>query len=381
MSDKWSILVIDDDAVDRMIVKRALKKSGLDVRILEVGEGGEGLTVMRGQHIDCLLVDYNLPQTTGLDVLRQMNDLELICPVIVLTGQGDERIAVELMKAGAADYLTKESITPETLGRSVLNAIRVHEAQQQAIQAQEDLRRYAAELEASNRELDAFARTVAHDLKTPLTPIMGMAELLQAYYGGQMDEQGQRFLEVIQRNAQKMTTIIDALLLLSKLRHQAPEMEDLDSFLVALEALGRFSHVVEEKDAEIIKQEVWPSAWGYGPWVEEVWANYIGNALKYGGDPPRVEIGGTDLGDGWVRFWVRDNGAGITQEMQETLFTPFTRFHVDRADGHGLGLSIVERIIHKFGGQVGVESQLGSGSEFWFTLPATREIAEKALEA
>jgi signal transduction histidine kinase len=99
-----------------------------------------------------------------------------------------------------------------------------------------------------------------------------------------------------------------------------------------------------------------------------VWVNYVSNALKYGGRPPRVELGATPQ-DGVVRFWVRDNGAGLTAEDQERLFTEFTRLHQVRAEGYGLGLSIVRRIIEKLGGDVGVESEVGKGSTFYFTLP------------
>ncbi len=110
-------------------------------------------------------------------------------------------------------------------------------------------------------------------------------------------------------------------------------------------------------------------ALGYGPWVEEVWANYLSNAIQYGGRPPRVELGATEQADGMVRFWVRDNGPGLTPEEQARLFTPFTRLDQVRAKGHGLGLSIVRRIVEKLGGQVGVESEVGRGSVFTFTLP------------
>jgi two-component system sensor histidine kinase/response regulator len=116
--------------------------------------------------------------------------------------------------------------------------------------------------------------------------------------------------------------------------------------------------------------KTWPVALGYGPWVEEVWVNYLSNGLKYGGQPPRVELGATAQPDGQVCFWIRDNGSGIPPEAQTRLFTPFTRLDQVRAEGHGLGLSIVRRIVEKLGGQVGVKSEAGQGSVFTFTLPA-----------
>ena len=101
-------------------------------------------------------------------------------------------------------------------------------------------------------------------------------------------------------------------------------------------------------------------------------AGVIGcNAIKYGGQPPRVELGAIDEGNGEVCFWIRDNGLGIPAEEQARLFTRFTRLHHDRTSGHGLGLSIVQRIVEKLGGQVGVESEVGRGSTFTFSLPGT----------
>jgi signal transduction histidine kinase len=135
------------------------------------------------------------------------------------------------------------------------------------------------------------------------------------------------------------------------------------------EALQGLANMVEQYQADIRTSPDWTAALGYAPWVEEVWANYISNAIKYGGRPPHIELGATAQDDGVVRFWVRDNGAGLTPEEQTRLFIPFTRLDQVRVKGHGLGLSIVRRIVEKLGGQVGVESHVGQGSTFSFTLP------------
>ena len=116
----------------------------------------------------------------------------------------------------------------------------------------------------------------------------------------------------------------------------------------------------------------WPTALGHAPWVEEVWENYLSNAIKYGGKPPRVEMGATIQADGMLCFWVQDNGVGLTQSEQADLFLPFTRHGRGGRSGYGLGLSIVQRIVEKLGGRVGVKSEgvSGKGSLFCFTLPA-----------
>jgi len=104
--------------------------------------------------------------------------------------------------------------------------------------------------------------------------------------------------------------------------------------------------------------------------VEEVWENYLSNALKYGGRPPRVEVGATVQSEGWIKFWVRDNGPGFSVQQRQRLFKPFSQLQKGDRRGHGLGLSIVKRIIDKLGGEVGVEHAPVEGSSFYFVLPA-----------
>jgi signal transduction histidine kinase len=155
-------------------------------------------------------------------------------------------------------------------------------------------------------------------------------------------------------------------------------MNVLDMAEIVAEAQQRLAHMIESAGAEITCPDTWPHAVGYAPWVEEIWINYLSNALKYSGQPPRIEIGGTAQADGQARFWVRDNGPGLTPEEQSRLFKPFTRLNQTRAKGHGLGLSIVRRIAEKLGGTVGVESQVGKGSTFWFTLQTRRPVPTRA---
>jgi PAS domain S-box-containing protein len=254
---------------------------------------------------------------------------------------------------------------------------RLYERAQQEIaervQAEEILRQHTGELEARNAELDAFAHTVAHDLKNSVSSIVGYADVLGQNYESLPPDVREEFLDVITRNSHKMASIIDELLLLSSVRGMGQvEMQPLEMGRIVAEARGRLLHLIEEHQAEIELPDYWPVAMGYGPWIEAIWANYLSNALKYGGRPPKVELGSTVHADGWVRFWVRDNGPGLSSEEQARLFTPFERLHQVRARGHGLGLSIVQRIAEKLGGRVGVECSgvPGEGCEFYFALPA-----------
>ncbi len=235
----------------------------------------------------------------------------------------------------------------------------------------EELRRQAQELQTRNEELDAFAHTVAHDLKGPTGLIIGFADALEDRLALIPPEELRRHLRTIKRNGRKMNSIIKELLLMASVRKAQVENEFLDMATITEEARERLTFVIEEHAAEIVPPESWPLAAGYAPWIEEVWVNYISNAIKYGGRPPRVELGATAQPDGFIRCWVRDNGTGLDPEDQARLFKPFTQLDTTRAQGHGLGLSIVRRIVEKLGGQVGVESKIGQGSTFFFTLPGS----------
>ncbi|MCI0395441.1 MAG: GAF domain-containing protein [Chloroflexi bacterium] len=235
------------------------------------------------------------------------------------------------------------------------------------------LRHQTSDLEARNEELDAFAHTVAHDLRNPLNQVLGFVSVLQNDLQSTPPEDAQRYLQFAIQGAGKMRNIIDELLLLAGVRKTSFQMEPLDMARIVTEAQQRLADMVEKSESAITLPDEWPVALGYAPWVEEVWVNYLSNALKYGGSPPRIEIGVTPQGDQMLRFWVRDNGPGIPAEEQERLFVPFTRLSQVRTEGHGLGLSIVQRIVTRLGGEVGVESVPGQGSTFYFTLPCYKE--------
>jgi signal transduction histidine kinase len=236
--------------------------------------------------------------------------------------------------------------------------------------SEEALRQRSLELQARNRDLDAFAHTVAHDLKTPLGIVVGYAELLVDGHISPSDEEGKQSLDAIVQNGLKMSGIIDEMLLLSEMRGEEVKTRPLDMASIVAEAQKRLGQAIAAHNAQVVLPAVWPVATGHAPWVEEVWVNYLSNAIRYGGRPPRLELGAEAQPNGMVRFWVRDNGAGISREEQAELFKPFARLAGTYTSGHGLGLSIVRRIVEKLGGQVGVESEEGKGSVFSFTLPA-----------
>jgi PAS domain S-box-containing protein len=240
---------------------------------------------------------------------------------------------------------------------------------------EETLRQRTLALQARNEELDAFVHTVAHDVKHPLTLMISFAELLMERFNTVPAEKALQYLGAIARNGQKMVRTIDELLLLSRAAVEDVELEPLDMASIVAEARFRLADTLEAYQAEIDCPDTWPVALGYGPWIEIVWYNYLSNAIQYGGLPPRVELGADVLVDDTIRFWVRDNGPGLSEEEQARLFAPFTRLERSRSRGHGLGLSIVKRIMNKLEGQVGVESTglPDQGCTFFFSLPASRK--------
>lgn len=227
-----------------------------------------------------------------------------------------------------------------------------------------------ATLQARNEELDAFAHTVAHDLKMPISHIVGLAETVTSKFEGLPKTDLMRYLAIIQQSGHKMSSIIDALLLLAGVREMDVPVKPLDMAAIIEEARQRLAHLNRQYGVTVILPDEWPLALGYAPWIEEIWVNYMSNGMKYGGHPPKLTLGATPLPDNMIKFWIQDNGVGITPEIQEQLFVPFTQVNLRHDSGYGLGLSIVQRIAERLDGEVGAENLPGEGGLFWFTLPA-----------
>ncbi len=233
------------------------------------------------------------------------------------------------------------------------------------------------QLTQQNDELDAFAHTVAHDLKTPLGVIYGYTGLLheeisEASFTPHTAVEPAELLDVTSRIAHSSkvaSNIVDELLLLARIRREAVQLEPVNMAEVVEVALLRLDLLIKQAEAEIVMPPSWPTAVGYAPWLVEVWVNYLSNALKYGGRPCHISVGADRLeATGELLFWIQDNGAGLSEAQTKQLFREFARLHA-KTEGHGLGLTIVARIINKLDGRVGVESELGRGSRFYFVLP------------
>jgi two-component system, sensor histidine kinase and response regulator len=247
----------------------------------------------------------------------------------------------------------------------------------------QQLQHQIAEREQLIGDLDSFAHTVAHDLKNPINLIIFASDTLVEDLATAVDADSLELLQGILRTGHRASNIINDLLLLASVRQQEMEPRSLDMGEIVSRAIAQLNYLIEKSGAEILVPDTWPQAIGYAPWIERVWTNYLSNAIKYGGDPPRIELGASCQADGFIRFWISDNGAGISLATQQQLFVAFTRLHAAQAPGHGLGLSIVKRIIEKLGGEVGMKSQgvSGQGATFYFTLPAFGGTAWNCIPA
>jgi len=219
-------------------------------------------------------------------------------------------------------------------------------------------------------DLDAYARSVAHDLKNPIGGVIGLTEFIKEDILNQKQDQAFELLDILNEQGHKMLTIVDELLLLSRIRKEDIQPIEIDMQSIVNDAINRLRQPIKDRGAKFKLPEKWPVVKGNPQWIEEVWVNLISNAIKYGGDPPEIVIGTEKMISGWNRFWIQDNGNGLPAELYEKLFTDFERLGQQTVEGHGLGLSITKRIIEKLGGQVLVSSKNipGKGCIFSFML-------------
>lgn len=352
--EKGTLLIVDDIPENVSVLFDFLTSHGYKVLVAEDGENALEKTQYANPHL--ILLDILMPGIDGFETCRRLknNPHTKDIPVIFMSALSDTVDKVRGFKLGAVDYITKPFHQEEVLAR---------------INTHLTIRNLQRELQSQNEELDAFGHTVAHDLKNPLSGVIALTDLLAEKCAHTLDAKCVQHLSFARQSAHKMADIINSLLLLAGISKQTVDMQPLDMQEIINQVQQRLAYHLKDSQAEVLLPDSWPIARGYAPWVEEIWANYISNGLKYGGQPPQLELGATSLSGKKIQFWVRDNGKGLDIEAQTRLFTPFTRLHQNRVSGHGLGLSIVQRVAEKLGGKVGVESKIGEGSKFYFTLP------------
>ncbi len=376
-------LLVEDNAADARLIQESLAERSDEPFDLETVDTLQtGLQRLSAGGIDAMLLDLGLPDSYGVETFVRAKARALGVAIIILTGLNDDSLALKLVQGGAQDFVAKVDVSGNNLTRAILYAVEREKLEQEFrklnLQLEQRVKDRTAELEASNRELEAFSYSVSHDLRAPLSVLIGFAELLRLKNEAQLDEIGQKYLRRIHESAFRMSELMNDLIRLAKVSRQGPTREK-----VPLRSL--VDEVVAELESQNEKRKI---EWRIGalPVVEcdhglmkQVLANLISNAVKY--TRPReiavIEIGETIMG-GERTFFVRDNGVGFDMKNANKLFVPFQRLHRhEEFEGTGIGLATVQRIVEKHKGRVWVESKVGVGSTFFFTLNMGARAAKR----
>jgi light-regulated signal transduction histidine kinase (bacteriophytochrome) len=335
----------------------------LSAALERLGEGG----------IDAVLLDLALPDSQGWGTFDTIRGKAPAIPVIVLTGLGDEALALKMVKKGAQDYVAKMELNGGILPRAIRYAVERERTDQQIRkmneQLEERVRLRTAELEAANNELEAFSYSVSHDLRAPLRHVDGFSRILIESQGSKMDAEGQRYLGEILDATQRMAGMIEDLLRLAQIGRQQLRLQKTSIKDLIDDVVADLKSEVGERRIEWRIGEL-PSLECDRGLIKQVFTNLVGNAVKY--TRPReialIEIGHCD-GEGHPVIFVRDNGAGFEMKYADKLFGAFQRLHrQDEFEGTGVGLATVHRIIRRHGGRIWAEAEPQKGATFYFTL-------------
>ena len=412
MSDnQFSILLVDDDEVDRLAVKRAFKKVAFPVLLTEAQNGKEAIAIIQNKNndlvssqiinpnldiFDLILIDYRLPDIDGLHLITEIRALSINVPLIVLTGQGDEEIAVEIMKAGAADYLAKSRIEPNNLVKAIENAIRIYKAEQAVELANKRLRASNELLVQKNQELEKqqqqiklqniqlqesynlkseFLATMSHELRTPMNAIMGFSQLLLRQYPDPLSQHQQNLVQRIFNNSKNLLEMINEMLDFSKIEagklELNPQKFDLN-YLIKLTVEELRSLAVQKQLNLVTEIELEdPFLIQDSNFSKRTLVNLLSNAIKFT-ESGEVKVKAWSIDETKIAIAVIDTGIGIAPEDREKIFQAFrqadqsfTRQH----SGTGLGLAITESLVKMMGGKISLQSKLGEGTTFTVEIP------------
>lgn len=361
MTKHTTVLVIDDSQVIRAVVADHLRVQNIDVL---TAEDAKSARIILAEHKpDCILLDYQLPETTGIEFLVELRDStgELYLPVVMLTGEGNESLAVEAMKQGISDYLTKSNLDGEKLCSTVRNAIRNFDL--------------SAQLRERQQELEQFAHTAAHDLKSPLTTIESFANILRDGDAGDDSEiSQQQALDFIIKSVGRLRGLIDDLLDYSRVGRSAKAMVPVDLNVIVAQVVESLGESIRTQKGRVEYANL-PTVLGDPTSMLQLMQNLIANALKFRGErDPIVTISARRLGEDW-QVEVMDNGIGIDPSNRERVFSAFERIHgVSEFEGTGLGLSLCRKIVEQHGGSIWMDSGEDCGSVFRFTLDGSESL-------
>lgn len=364
------LILIDDDAVDRAAVTRALAQATGKYHVEEFDSGEAGLARVRSAPADCVLLDYSLPGADGFEILAQLQADDLDVPVIMLTGIGDEELVIESLRRGAYDYLSKAKLDADTLESKIRVVRRLHDASLRTRAAEAELRESVNQLRRAVVARDNVLAVVSHDLRGPLNNIELAMGLLEENVSPQ-----QRALAIasVHRAITRADRLISDLLDVARLSGGAIELvvEPVDPAIVVETAVSDVQPALQQQNLRVaveIADDMAPILADRNR-VIQILDNLLRNAIKYGPRGGEVGVQARRRGAA-VEFSVRDQGPGLDIETQAHVFDWFWRAK-DRktASGSGLGLAIAQGLVKSHGGEIGVESSPGRGARFWFTIP------------
>ncbi len=362
------ILVVDDEAPQMRALCETLSDHEYETHGCTSPHAA--LATLRKQKFDLLLTDLMMPGMDGISLLRAAHETDPDLVGILMTGHGTIDTAIAAMKSGALDYILKPfklSVILPVLTR----ALNVRQLRRENAALDARVRERSAELEAANRDLDAFASSVAHDLHAPTRHVNGYAQILLQRYAAELSPEAQGHLRVIADAAERMGHLIADLLAFSRLARA--EMQRQPVALDALVARLRHELKFETENREIVWEVApLPVVPADESMLRQVLVNLLSNAIKYtrGRTPAVIEVGSRPGEPGETICFVRDNGAGFDMRFVGKLFGMFERLHrADEFEGTGIGLANVRRIIQRHGGRTWAEGEVGKGATFFFSLP------------
>ncbi len=368
------IFIVDDEAPLMDALCSTLRDEGYDT--VGFTSAGEALIALPTSRCDLLLVDLNMPEMQGPDMLRMAQSLDANLVGIVMTGQGTISNAVEAMRAGALDFIVKpfrlSAILPVIARALQVRRLRVMNATlEQSVRKQARELAVANEsLREANRELAAFNQSVSHDLRAPLHVLDGLAKLLLKDFREQMPPTAQQLVTVMDMRVSRMRQLVEDLMRLSSLGNQALQPQAFDMGRLARSVLDEIAE--QQPDRTVDHQvEALPQAFGDEALVRQLLINLMSNAYKFTRRVPdaKIHVGSQRSDERTTTYFVRDNGVGFDMARSQGLFSAFKRLHrADQFEGTGVGLSIAERIVRRHGGRIWAEAGVGVGATFYFTL-------------
>lgn len=376
-----SVLVADDDPFIRDMLADILSAGGYAVKTAE--NGADALKKYRpgGGAFDIVISDMNMPEMDGLGLLKELRRDGNDVPVIILTGNNEISVALDAIKSGANDYLLKDENIQDTVSLSVESVWEKHSLKKKNIELMHDLALKNEALEKSNQKLtelnqlkNKFLGIAAHDMRNPLTSIKGLSEIIINGLAGPVSAEQKECLLTVFTTADQMLTLVNDLLDVSVIESGRLELQlRMDSLKELIENRLKINRVVAERKKITIHADLAdiPGLSFDRNRISQVFDNLVGNSIKFSPEGSNIHVTLKHEGNS-AKVGVRDEGPGLSEDDKGKLFGEFQKLSARPTGGEkstGLGLAIVKKIIEAHKGALEVQSAVGAGSTFSFTIP------------